>query len=119
MNDIKIEDLRINQTVWLAGEKYKIKTLYNLDVLELEGLYGQINVCDISLTPTPEKRTKRFWLWSYKEDKNEQWEKCNIYMDDIGKDTNNEEYISHKQKPFEWFDTKKHENEFIDVEVDW
>lgn len=63
--EIKIEDLRINQTVWLNGEEKTIDFLYLEDngcgEVGFDGSRGMHSVDKINLSLTPPQKTERFY----------------------------------------------------------
>ena len=124
MSDIKIEDLRIGQTVWYAKEKYTISILSHLP--GKEPFIGVIENENIGLIPenislAPPRKNKRFWLWSIKNDNwykiTTYWYKITTYLDDNGLDTDGDKYQS--EEDWEVCEKIKHENEYIDIEIDW
>jgi hypothetical protein len=58
------------------------------------------------------KGKKRFWIWSVNDSF---WSKDLAYVDDKGIDTDGNTYYSAWDK----LEKIKHENEYIDIEVDW
>lgn len=58
------------------------------------------------------KKTKRFWIWDVKYDLDSAIYKSDSYMDENAMRTNGNIFLSKSEL------LKKHENEFIDIEVE-
>lgn len=115
--EIKIEDLRILQEVYLDGEKVVIDSLSTSlysgeSVISFTSRAGKYSLKDLQdhLSLTPPKKTKRYWQWKVRDGS---WHRPTTYIDDNGCNTSGD-------KEWEFWDSRKKqkiEDDFIDIEV--
>ncbi len=89
-----------------------------LCVIDTKGNYGVISSEALKNYPSLKKpvKLKRYWLWTY-EAGAAGWKRSNHYYDDAGRGTSGHQ-ARQLAESMQASTAKKHENEFIDIEVE-
>jgi len=111
--EIKIENLRIGQKIWIKGEEKTIIVLSCGDRFIEDMIYVQEEaecyyINQISLTPPKQK--KRYWQWKIKD---KEWFRADRYFDENGNSTIGGHYIG---TSWHLLDKIKIEDDYVEVE---